>query len=172
MGAGKKRDKQSEKLGEELANYWREQIALLGRNIVFVDTGAILEAHTRDDANFSVYFERTTDKFVTSSLVVAETVRRLVKSNPNEFRGPSGGQFTALHFVRTWLVEHHVEILHLPKHVFEYAVRTFEGKEKMGCDLNDIISWVIVNGLEQTRIAAKDRHFSALGLTLYPGDSP
>jgi predicted nucleic acid-binding protein len=167
----KKRLKSNPKAAEApVADYWHQQISLLGRDIVFVDTGAILEAHKPDDASYSKYFETTTDKFVTSPFVVAETVSRLIKSKPYEFNGPSGEQQSALalHFLRRWLLDHSVMILHIPRDVFEYASKTFEGKNHIGCDLNDIISFVIIEGLEQTRIASKDAHFRALGLTLYP----
>jgi len=154
----------------QIEEYWKNQIATLGRNVVFVDTGAILEAHNPSDFNFRDYFAKTTDRFITSPFVVAETVRRMVKSNQYEFEGPSGEQFGALavHFIRTWLVENRVEVLHIPREVFDLARKTFENKQNVGCDLVDIISYEIVKGLGQDRIASRDRHFSSLGLMLYP----
>jgi predicted nucleic acid-binding protein len=155
----------------EIAAYWQTQIAWLGRNLVFVDSGAILEAHTRGDTRYAQFFQTATDKFVTSSFVITETVRRLIKSGDYVFRGPSGQQHIdlAVHFIRAWLADNHVTILHIPPSVFDLASKTFEGKRSIGCDLNDIISYIIVRGLEQNRIASKDRHFNALGLTVLPG---
>jgi predicted nucleic acid-binding protein len=175
MPTGKKRKPRHQAveipIEAERDSYWKKQISQLGRNVMFVDAGAILEAHTPGDERYSHYFSTVTDKLITSSFVVAETVRRLVKSRPYDFQGPSGQQAAALaiHFIRTWLADHRVEVLHLPKEVFEFASQTFEGRADIGCDLNDIISFIVVTGLEQKRIVAKDRHFRDLGLTLLPG---
>ena len=161
----------AETLSTDITAYWHQQISLLGRGTIFVDSGAILEAHNRQDKNYSQFFKTATFKFVTSSFVVAETARRFIKSAPYQFCGPAGEQQIALaiHFIRNWLTENRVVVLHVPEVVFDQACRTFEGNRHTGCDLNDIISFVIVKGLEQSRIAAKDSHFRTLGLTLLPG---
>ncbi len=152
--------------------YWQNQIQHLGRNVFYVDTGAILECLNPEDELFSAFFDGVVgDRLVTSSYVVAETVRRLVKSRPNQFRGPAGEQAfeLAVHFLRRWLEQHNVSVLHIPQDVFDAARTEFEQKKHIGCDLTDVISYVIVVGLEQTRIVSSDRrHFQSLALTCLP----
>jgi predicted nucleic acid-binding protein len=156
---------------ETIDDFWKNQRAKLGRGIVFVDSGAILEAYTPNDKTYGHFFQSAADRFVTSPFVIAETVRRFVKSK-GQFRIPDGKNVAiACHFIQTWLEEHRVIVLHIPDEVFEAARKAFEEKHGIGCDLNDIISFQIVQGLEQDRIVAKDRHFSALGLTLLPGSA-
>ena len=51
--------------------------------------------------------------------------------------------------------------------VFELATAEFKGIH-FGCDLSDVLSYVIVRGLEQSRIVSTDKHFMQLGLQLVP----
>ena len=152
--------------------YWQDQIRHLGRKVLYVDTGAILECLNPEDELFNAFFDAVIgDRLVTSSYVVAETVRRLVKSKPNQFKGPAGqqGSELAVHFLRGWLEEHNVSVLHIPQEVFDAAQTEFELKIHIGCDLTDVISYVIVLGLQQTRIVSSDRrHFQNLTLTCLP----
>lgn len=152
--------------------YWRERIQELGPKVLFVDSGAVLECLSPEDERFSAFFDgHIGDRLVTSSYVVAETVRRLVKSRPNKFKGPAGERTSdlAVHFLRRWLHEHDVSVLHVPREVFDAARTEFERKKHIGCDLTDVISYVIVVGLQQTRIVSSDRrHFQSLALTCLP----
>lgn len=151
--------------------YWQYQIRQLGRNLFYVDTGAILECWNPQDERFSAFFDGVIGgRLVTSSYVVAETVRRLVKSKSNQFVGPNGMRQIelAVHFLRGWLLEHDVSVLHIPPEVFDAARATFEDKKSIGCDLTDVISFLIVNGLQQNRIVSPDGHFRSLGLTCLP----
>jgi len=152
--------------------YWQHQIRDLGRKVLYVDSGAVLECLNPEDERFSAFFDSVVgDRLVTSSYVVAETVRRLVKSKPNQFSGPAGQQASelAVHFLRCWLEERNVSILHIPQEVFDAARKEFERKKRIGCDLTDVISYVIVVGLQQTRIVSPDRrHFQSLALTCLP----
>ncbi len=153
-------------------SYWQNHIRDLGRKVLYVDTGAILECLNPEDEEFTAFFDRLIgDRLVTSSYVVAETVRRLVKSKKNQFRGPAGQQASelAVHFLRHWLEERNVLVLHIPQEVFDAARTQFEQKKHIGCDLTDVISYVIVVGLQQSRIVSKDRrHFQSLALTCLP----
>ena len=152
--------------------YWRERIQELGRKVLFVDSGAVLECLNPEDERFSAFFDRHTgDRLVTSSYVVAETVRRLVKSRPNKFKGPAGQRASdlAVHFLRRWLHDHDVSVLHVPREVFDAARTEFERNKHIGCDLTDVISYMIVVGLKQGRIVSSDRrHFQSLDLTCLP----
>jgi predicted nucleic acid-binding protein len=152
--------------------YWLGQIQQLGRNVFYVDTSAILECLNPNDELFNPFFDRVVGgRLVTSSYVVAETVRRLVKSKHNEFIGPGGIQHSdlAVHFLRRWLEERDVSVLYVPQEVFGAARTEFEREEGIGCDLTDVISYVIVVGLQQTRIVSKDRrHFQSFALTCLP----
>ena len=152
--------------------YWQEQIRHLGRRVLYVDSGAVLECLNPEDERFSAFFNSVVgDRLVTSSYVVAETVRRLVKSKPNQFIGPAGQRTSelAVHFLRCWLKERNVSILHIPEKVFDVARKEFERKKRIGCDLTDVISYVVVVGLQQTRIVSPDRrHFQSLALTCLP----
>lgn len=152
-------------------SYWENQIQHLGRNVFYVDTGAILECLNPEDDRFKEFFDGVVgERLVTSSYVVAETVSRLVKAKPYKFIGPAGQQVSelAVHFLRGWLEEHHVSVLHVPKEVFDAARTEFEEQKDIGCDLTDVISYVIVVGLQQQRIVATDRHFQDLGLMCLP----
>jgi predicted nucleic acid-binding protein len=151
--------------------YWQEQIRQLGRQVFYVDTGAILECLNPKDERFNEFFDGVVGgRLVTSSYVVAETVRRLVKSKPNQFIGPRGEQRSelAVHFLRRWLEEREVSVLYVPEEVFGAARSEFERKRAIGCDLTDVISYLIVVGVEQNRIVSPDRDFRSLGLTCLP----
>jgi len=156
----------------DAADYWSKEIQKLGRNVVFVDSGAILETLTPGDETFSNFFDGLVDRLVTSTYVVAETVRRLVKSKPHEFAGPSGERNVALarHFLVQWLVERGVIVLCVPESVYMNALAQYQTKQvsEVGCDLTDTISYIIVRGLGQSRIVAKDQHFLRLGLLRLP----
>ncbi len=168
------RDKPSKRRREDPVArgvYWQEQIQLLGRGIFYVDTGAILECLNPEDELFSAFFKSVVGgRLVTSTYVVAETVSRLVKAKPHKFVGPAGQQASelAVHFLRGWLEEHDVSILYIPEEVFGTARTEFERKKGIGCDLTDVISYLIVVGLEQSRIVSPDGHFRSLGLTCLP----
>ncbi len=151
--------------------YWQDQIRQLGRKLFYVDTGAILACLNPEDERFSAFFDGVVGgRLVTSSYVIAETVRRLIKSKPNQFVGPAGiQQFElAVHFLRGWLEDREVSVLYIPAEVFVAARAVFEERKGIGCDLTDVISYLIVLGLEQTRIVSPDGHFRALGLTCLP----
>jgi predicted nucleic acid-binding protein len=153
--------------------YWQEQVRLLGRSLFFLDTGAILGALTPGNRRFSDFIEQTLvgEKLVTSAFVVAETVRRIVKSKHEGQVGPRGerGKDLALFVTSTWLPQHAVTVLHVPEPVFDAARDVFRARSTVPCDLTDIISYQIVKGLGQNRIVAEDRHFEMLGLTCLPG---
>jgi len=151
--------------------YWKEQIQRLGRELFYVDTGAILECLNPKDELFNAFFDGVIGgQLVTSSYVIAETVRRLVKSKPNQFVGPGGiQQFElAVHFLHGWLEERDVSVLYVPEEVFGTARSKFKFKGSIGCDLTDVISYLIVVGLEQNRIVSPDGHFQSLGLIRLP----
>ncbi len=151
--------------------YWQDQIQHLGRNVFYVDTGAILECLNPEDERFTAFFDGVVGaRLVTSSYVVAETVSRLVKAKPHKFIGPGGQQKSglAVHFLRGWLEEHDVSVLYIPEEVFGAARTEFEGKKEIGCDPIDVISFLIVVGLEQSRIVSRDGHFRSFGLTCLP----
>ena len=153
-------------------SYWQDQIRHLGRKVFYVDTGAILECWNPKDEQFNAFFDGVVGgQLVTSSYVVTETVRRLVKAKPSyKFIGPDREQASelAVHFLRSWLKEHDVSILYIPEEVFATARTEFERKKNIGCDLTDVISYLIVVGLGQKRIISPDRHFQTLGLICLP----
>jgi predicted nucleic acid-binding protein len=144
----------------------------LGRKVIFVDTGVILDALLREPTECREFLERQLvgDQLITSTYVIAETVRRIVKSKDREFVGPSGEQYDALalHFLKRWLSEHNVKVICPPLIIFDHVRQEFGKYSYSGCDLVDLLSYTIVTGLQQTRILAKDAHFSRLGLTCLP----
>ena len=166
-----KLSKRSRKAPTGEDGYWQEQIQEFGHKTLYVDTGAILECLNPEDEQFNAFFDRVVgDRLVTSSYVVAETVRRLVKSRPNKFIGPARQRTSdlAAYFLRAWLEEHDVSILYIPEEVFGTARTEFEGTKSIGCDLTDVISYLIVVGLEQGRIVSPDSHFQCFGLSCLP----
>ena len=166
-----KPSKRSRKTPAAGDTYWNDHIRRLGRKVLYVDTGAILECLNPEDELFNAFFSSVLgDRLVTSSYVVAETVSRLVKAKPYKFIGPAGQQAAelAVHFLRRWLEEHDVSILYIPEDVFGAARTEFEGKKGIGCDLIDVISVLIVHGLGQCRIVSPDGHLQSLGLTCLP----
>jgi predicted nucleic acid-binding protein len=150
-------------------NFWNEQIRTLGRNLFFVETGFVLasfDPSTRAVAE-GLLKEIVSGRLVTSSYVIAEAVRRIVKSKVPQFRGPKGEQKTelAIHFIVDWLQERNVKTICPPECVFEEAIRIFRQTRQLGCDLADVLSFVLVRGLQQNRILSQDSHFRSLGLT-------
>jgi predicted nucleic acid-binding protein len=151
--------------------YWKQQIETIGRGAWFLDTSAILSTMQRDDAVIQFLDSIVGDQLITSTYVVAETVRRIVKSKDREFSGPNGEQKSALavFLLARWLDEHRVRIICPTDPVFDQAKTDYIAQSYIGCDLVDILSVVIVRGLEQTRIVSLDRaHFGRLGLVCYP----
>jgi predicted nucleic acid-binding protein len=160
----------------EVEAFWRQQVMELGRRVLFVDTSVILDAINRTPSESREFFERQLvgDKLITSTYVIAETVRRVVKSKQKEFVGPAGEQFgaLALYFLKAWLSEYRVKVICPPSAIFDTAKLEFEKRHYLGCDLVDLLSYTIIRGLQQTRILAKDEHFKRLGLICFPSDAP
>ena len=152
--------------------YWQQQISRLGNDILFVDTGAIVGVFERGVERFREFFEEVVGyRLVTSTYVVAESVRRLVKSKtPDNFLGPSGERTVALalHILRNWLDEHNFTVLCVPEQVFNEAKQLYPTWCGTQCDLNDVISLTIVSGLKQREIVSADGHFRSFGLSLLP----
>ena len=121
---------------------------------------------------FNRFFEELTGyRLLTSTYVLAETVRRLVKTkSPYNFIGPGGQKRAdlAIHVLKEWISQNNVIVLCVPDDVFNSAKEEFRLHCGIQCDLTDIISWVIVQGLEQTQIVADDAHFRSLGLSCLP----
>lgn len=141
---------------------------------LFVDTSAILAAFEPGEVAFNDFLQTTTDPLVTSSYVVAETVRRLVKQkNTEPFKGPAGerGWTLAEHFVLRWLQERGVSIVCVPDDIWKLSVGAFSNFASIACDLTDIMSFAIIQGLGQNRILARDGHFASLALMVLPGYS-
>jgi hypothetical protein len=155
-----------------LDGYWQEQIRTHGRRVFFIDTGGILKLLERDQL-FGDFFESVVgDQIVTSTYVLSEVVRRIVKTDhPSRFKGPSGqvGAELALYVLTEWLETSNVRVICPPEEVFDYAKQTYAERREIGCDLVDIISYVIVDGFEQKRIISPDNHFRIMGLVCYPG---
>jgi predicted nucleic acid-binding protein len=155
-----------------LDGYWQEQIRTHGRRVFFIDTGGILKLLEGDQA-FGDFFDSVVgDQIVTSTYVLSEVVRRIVKTDhPSRFKGPTGevGPELALYVLTEWLETSNVRVICPPEEVFDYARQTYSESRGIGCDLVDIISFVIVEGFEQKRIISPDNHFRILGLICYPG---
>lgn len=157
-----------------LSDFWATAIRSLGRRLFFVDTGAIIGCmDSRDRVVNEFLDELVGDRLVTSSHVLAETVRRIVKAKPeaqHRWVGPRGerGLDLAIHILKDWLAERNVAVIHIPEIVFDAAKRTFEARRHVNCDLTDVLSYEVVRGLQQDRIISPDGHFRALGLTCYP----
>jgi len=153
----------------ELTDFWREQIRQLGRNLFFVETGFVVASFdpSKRTAAEALLKELVSGRLITSTYVITESVRRIVKSKFREFLGPKGEQKTdlAIHFLFDWLKEHNVTIICPPECVFREAIRVFRQHRALGCDLTDVLSFVLVRGLEQDRILSQDGHFRSLGLT-------
>jgi predicted nucleic acid-binding protein len=152
-----------------LADFWQEQIRVLGRRLVYVETGFVLAilAPSEQAQARGLLKELLSDRLVTSTYVITEAVRRIIKSRPHEFVGPSGERNIdlALYFLFEWIRDNNVVVISPPECVFNEAQRVLRDRCAIGCDLTDVLSFVIVRGLEQNRILAKDSHFRALGLT-------
>jgi len=157
----------------QLSDFWKEQIRTLGRGLLFVETGFVMASFdpaTRAVAEAllkELVSNRLSDKLVTSTYVITEAVRLIVKSKPQRFAGPAGEQNTdlAIYLLFEWLRDNNVLIICPPQCVFNEAKRLFRECRALGCDLTDVLSYVIVRGLEQNRILSHDGHFRALGLT-------
>ena len=151
-----------------LSDFWQEQIRTLGRGLLFVETGFVIASLTPSTQSLAqgLLRELVSDRLVTSSYVITEAVRRIIKSKHREFAGPNGEQYTdlALYILFEWIRDNNVTVICPPECVFDEAKRVLREHRSVGCDLADILSFVIVRGLEQGRILSQDRHFRALGL--------
>lgn len=160
-------------LPPELTTFFADQIQKLGRGVLFVDTGAIVGCVDRDDHSFPAFFDELVgERLITSTYVLVECVRRIVKAKVvSQFVGPKGerGVDLALHILQEWLKAHDVVVLTVPEAVFDAAKRSLEQHRGLNCDLTDMLSFEIIQGLEQQRIVAKDAHFKSLGLNVLPG---
>ena len=171
-GKARKRVPAGVQVADRLRDYWDDQVRQFGRKEIFIDTGAILESLQPDGDEVREFLESGLlgDRLITSTYVIAEAVRRMVKSRTNEFIGPDGERCgdLAQHFLQRWLQQHLVRVICVPDYVFEDAKASYARVRHHGCDLIDTLSYVIVSGLQQTRIVAKDEHFAALGLMRLP----
>jgi len=168
----KKRERSAFPEGADLTQFWEEQIRIHGRRIFFVDTGGILKALERDEAFIDFFESVVGEQLITSTYVLSEVVRRIVKSDhPGRFIGPSGerGSALAAYILTTWIQSNRVQVICPPEQVFQAAKAEFIRNQGIGCDLVDVISYVIVVGMQQNRIVAADGHFRSLGLVCYPG---
>ena len=106
-------------------------------------------------------------RLVTSTYVIHETIRRIIKG---EYKGPVGKRKRdlALHFLKVWLVEHEVKVICIPANVFESVKKEFEEMKGINCDLTDISSMVISTGIQQRMIISPDNHFRQLGMVCLP----
>lgn len=139
---------------------------------MYVDTGAIVGVFERGATKFNEFFDGLAGfRLVTSTYVIAESVRRLVKSKtPDNFIGPGGEKTVALalHLLRAWLDVNNFTVLCIPEEVFNEAKRLYPTYCGTHCDLTDVISLTIVHGLEQTEIVSPDGHFQSFGLRCLP----
>jgi predicted nucleic acid-binding protein len=142
------------------------------RGTLFIDSGAILDYFDTEGGLVRSFIDDSlVDQLITSQLVVAETVRRLVKAKyPARFAGPSGQRERDLawYLLSDWLQDHHVVVLPVPRDLFAEAAREFQRTRGYGCDLTDTVSYVVICALNQNRILTTDRHFLCLGLQRLP----
>lgn len=153
--------------------YFQELISRLGRRALYVDTNAIVGYFERGNDKFKQFIDKSGIgfRFVTSTYVLSETVRRLVKSNtPENFVGPNGEKTKrlSLYVLQKWLATHNVHVICVPSDIFDVARKAYGEKEQINCDLTDIISYTIVSGLQQRAILTDDSHFKYLGLSCLP----
>ena len=154
-----------------MSAFWDDLVRHIGRNTLFVDTCAILNYFAEDDL-FRLFFQSAPGyRYVTSTYVITEVARRLVKTKtPNAFIGP-GREYCkelSLHILEKWLDEWNVYLIHLPEEEFNVAVSTYSEKSFVDCDLTDVISYTIVTGMGKDEILSGDAHFSKLSLRLLP----
>jgi predicted nucleic acid-binding protein len=154
---------------DQAQNFYNSIITQIGRDAFFLDTGAILESFVEHDNEYVRFLRGVQGRLITSSFVVAETVRRVTKTRHGSFVGPAGerNRQLASYFLRVWLTEKRVSVLAVPAAVFDIARAQFHTVH-VDCDLSDLISYVIVTGIEQSRIISTDDHFRQLGLQVYP----
>lgn len=156
-----------------MEDFWAKLLSQLGNRTLYVDSSAILGAIERDNEQFRNFFREAVGyRYVTSTYVLTETVRRLVKSkSPTHFIGPSGETCKELshYFLTRWLEEHQVHVICVPDELFGVARVTYREQHGIQCDLTDIISYTVVRGLRQEVILSTDwEHFGALGLSCLP----
>jgi hypothetical protein len=153
--------------------YFSTLIRTHGRKLLYWDTGAILGCFEQGGGRFLDLLNQSVgDRLATSSYVVAETVRWIVKSKPStKFHGPQGerGPELVRHLLMQWLTEKGIEVLYPEPSVFNAARDLYVTQyHAFGCDLCDTLSFVIVKGLEQQRIVSPDGHFRSMGLLCLP----
>lgn len=152
-------------------DFFQEVIKHHGRGVIYIDTSAILDAFSEKD-DLLRFLNDWDGGLITSNFVVVETVRRVTKARgPVGFKGPAGerGRDLACHFLSDWLTERKVIVLTIPEAVFDVARVQFPGiKGVAECDLADLISFLVVKGMEQDRIVSPDEHFARLGLQRFP----
>ena len=147
-------------LYQSVDEYWLNEAKNLGPGgIIFIDTGAILEVLNPNDQRIKPFLESEISRLVTSTYVIHEATRLLVKSRPGDFVGPGGvsSKDLALFFLKQWLVEQNIGIICIPRCVFDITRDTFEEKKHIGCDLTDISSYVVIKGIGQRRIITIDK---------------
>jgi predicted nucleic acid-binding protein len=152
-------------------DFWQEQIKVFGRRAFFVDTGGILKMLEADEAVIDFFDSLVGDQLITSTYVLTEVVRRIIKADhPNRFVGPRGERHSdlAIYVITEWIENHGIRVICPPEEVFNAAKAVFARNRGIGCDLVDVLSFVIVSGLEQNRIVSPDHHFRSLGLACYP----
>jgi predicted nucleic acid-binding protein len=162
--------------------YWQSLSKEVTSSALFVDATAILDYHDhkskyRDKAREFLDREAAMYRYITSTYVVAEVVRKLIHPNVNnDFRGPNGSLLPpielAIFLTHEWLDSVKIRPICVPIEVFELAKKNLERNkskaELKGWTLTDAISYEIVKGLEHKQIVSSDGAFRVLGLTLLP----
>jgi len=153
--------------------YWTNLVSQLGPAPLLVDTSAILGYFERGNDRFQEFFATATGyRYVTTTYVVTEACRRLVKSNtPSKHLGPHGEACKELswYLISQWLDDQQVTTICLPKEAFEFSLREYRRLQGIRCDLTDIISYTVVKGLKRgDLILADDMHFRELGIDCLP----
>jgi predicted nucleic acid-binding protein len=153
-------------------DYWQTLLRHLRPYPLYVDTGAILACFEPDNDTVRQFINTNAGyRLVTSTYVLTEAVRRLVKSRAYKFIGPNREQQKALslYLLREWLEEHNVVVTCVPESVFNEAKQLYQERQHVDCDLTDIISYTIVSRLKQRQILSPDqRHLRELGLQCLP----
>jgi hypothetical protein len=160
--------------------YWPRLKTEVTSSALYVDACAILNCHQHKSRfqETTIQFlqkEASSYRFITSTYVVAEVVRRLVtKTTVYPFRGPNEiiGTPLAVYVMNDWLESFKIMPITVPPCVFEIGkmnVSKNKGRQDLeGWSLTDAISYEIVRGLGQNQIVSHDGGFRVLGLVLLP----
>jgi predicted nucleic acid-binding protein len=157
-------------IGTTSGEPWMQPVLDRGRGAAFVDTGfirALMDGNDRYHARAESHFKRATVNCYTTSLVLAEAIRQVAKSDGLNYRMRTQW----FDFCKSALIDtERIYVCVPPRIVLMEAFRELESMRPSlpDLDLCDTLSIAVLNHASHKRVFGFDSHFTTFGAQLEP----